>query len=89
MTSKLVDDVLKAAGGWQKAFNAGDAAGCANCYEEAAVMTVKPFGIFSGKVAIQDFWVKLIADGFTDVAYHDLKWPCKMRIRPSCPAAGR
>lgn len=54
---------------WQAAFNAGDATTCAAQYEPTAVMHARPFGTFSGTAEIQAFWEKLIADGFTDVAY--------------------
>ena len=54
---------------WRSAFNAGNAAGCAAQYEEAAVMRAKPLGEFSGTAEIQVFWQKLIDDGFSDVEY--------------------
>ena len=34
-------------------------------------MVAKPFGTFAGSDAIQGFWEKLIADGFSDVTYID------------------
>ena len=54
---------------WRSAFNAGNAAGCAAQYEEAAVMRAKPLGEFAGTAEIQVFWQKLIDDGFSDVEY--------------------
>lgn len=56
---------------WKTAFNSGDAAGCASQYESDAVMTAKPFGVFTGTAEIQAFWQKLIDDGFCDVEYVD------------------
>lgn len=54
---------------WQSAFNAGDAATCADQYEQTAIMHARPFGTFSGTAEIQAFWEQLIADGFTNVEY--------------------
>ncbi len=54
---------------WKAAFNAGDAAGCAACYEQDAVMVAKPFGTFHGREEIEAFWANLIGDGFSDVDY--------------------
>ena len=54
---------------WKAAFNAGDAAGCAACYEEGAVIVAKPFGTFTGRSEIEALWAKVIADGFCDVEY--------------------
>ena len=54
---------------WQDAFNGGNAAGCAACYEETAVMNAKPFGTFSGRDDIEAFWAKIIGDGYSDVTY--------------------
>ena len=69
---QVVLDAVKAASSqWQVAFNGGDAAGCANQYESAAVMHARPFGTFTGTEAIQAFWQKLIDDGFADVQYVD------------------
>ncbi len=67
----LLAAVRAASERWQTAFNAGNAAGCAACYEETAVMNAKPFGAFSGRADIEAFWSNIIADGFTDVAYID------------------
>ncbi|MEM6613543.1 MAG: nuclear transport factor 2 family protein [Cyanobacteria bacterium P01_C01_bin.72] len=61
--------VLIGSAAWKKAFNSGDAAGCAAQYEATAVMNAKPFGTFTGSAAIQEFWQKLIDDGFADVEY--------------------
>lgn len=58
---------------WKAAFNAGDAAGCAVCYEQDALMVVTPFGEFKGRDAIQAFWQNLISKGFADVNYFDAK----------------
>ena len=61
--------VTKASETWKKAFNAGDAAGCAGQYEATAVMVAKPFGTFTGTAEIQGFWQKLMDDGFKEVEY--------------------
>ena len=46
MNSELEKAVKDASRRWQDAFNAGDAEGCANCYEANAVMEAKPFGTY-------------------------------------------
>ncbi len=69
MSTTIVDAAKAASEKWQTFFNVGDAAGCASCYEENAVMIAKPFGEFVGRAAILAFWQKIIADGFADVAY--------------------
>ncbi|MEO0836563.1 MAG: nuclear transport factor 2 family protein [Cyanobacteria bacterium J06642_3] len=67
------DAVSTASTTWKKAFNLGDAAGCAAQYEPTAVMNAKPFGTFKGIAAIQEFWQQLIDDGFADVEYLEPK----------------
>lgn len=59
---------------WQAAFNSGNAAGCAACYVEDALMEAKPMGEFQGRAAIQAFWQKIMDDGFTNVEYTDVEW---------------
>ena len=58
---------------WQAAFNSQDASGCAAQYEDNAVMYARPFGTYTGTKEIQEFWQKLIDDGFADVDYIDPK----------------
>lgn len=67
--SVLLDAVKKASTQWQEAFNRSDAAGCAAQYETDAVMHARPFGTYTGTDEIHAFWLKLIDDGFADVAY--------------------
>ena len=69
MKTSAKDAALKASADWKAYFNAGDAAGCASCYEEDAIMVAKPFGTFKGRAEIEAFWTNLITDGFTDVEY--------------------
>ena len=73
MTNQIAKAAQARLNMWQQAFNTGDAAGCADCYEEQAVMVAKPFGEFKGRAAIQAFWANLIEQGFTDVSYTDSK----------------
>jgi uncharacterized protein (TIGR02246 family) len=73
MSQTVEQAVQTASGKWKDAFNAGDAAGCASCYEPDATMVAQPFGTFSGRSEIEAFWTKLIADGFADVDYVDPK----------------
>ena len=69
--TKLIDAIKAASQRWKEAFNAGNASGCAACYEESATMKVTPMGTFEGRSEIQAFWEKLIADGFAEVEYLD------------------
>lgn len=63
-------EIVKAASEqWKSAFNSADASGCANQYEENAVMHARPFGTFSGMLEIRAFWQKLINEGFSEVEY--------------------
>lgn len=69
----LVHAVEAASESWKSAFNSGNAADCANHYEQNATMHARPFGTFTGTTEIRDFWQKLIDDGFSDVDYIDPK----------------
>lgn len=69
MTNKTEAAAHAASQQWKAFFNAGDAAGCASCYEENAIMVAQPFGTFVGREAIEGFWQNLIDDGFADVTY--------------------
>ena len=74
MTSKdqknaVMNAVDVASIAWKSAFNIGDAAGCANQYEENATMRAEPFGTFTGTEEIQAFWQNLIDEGYTNVSY--------------------
>ena len=69
MTDQIEKAVMAASKQWKDFFNAGDAAGCASCYEETATMVAKPFGSYQGRAAIEEFWQNIIADGFSDVTY--------------------
>ncbi|MEM8955449.1 MAG: nuclear transport factor 2 family protein [Verrucomicrobiota bacterium] len=68
---KVLVAVEAASERWKKAFNSGDAAGCALQYEADAVMKAEPFGEYQGQEAIQAFWQKLVDDGFAEVEYID------------------
>jgi len=74
MTSKnqkdTVSNAVNAASSiWKAAFNKGDAEGCANQYEDNAVMRAEPFGTFTGREEIRGFWQNLIDKGYCDVDY--------------------
>jgi uncharacterized protein (TIGR02246 family) len=73
MTDRVVEVVNAASERWQAFFNAGDAAGCASCYEADAKMVAAPFGTFTGREQIEQFWSQLISDGYADVEYIDRK----------------
>lgn len=73
MTTKIETAALERLSRWKSAFNGGDAAGCAECYEEDALMVAAPFGEFRGRDAIQSFWADLIEKGFSNVEYADAK----------------
>ena len=66
---KVLLAIETASNEWKSAFNSGNAEGCANQYEEHAVMHARPFGTFHGREDIQSFWNNLINDGFADVEY--------------------
>ena len=70
---KLLNAVNEASDRWKSSFNSGDAAGCADQYEDTAVMNARPFGTFTGREEIQNFWQKLIDDGFAEVDYIEPK----------------
>lgn len=68
--SNTVLDAVKAASTiWKDSFNQGNAAGCANQYEEHATMRAEPFGSYTGKEEIQNFWQHLINEGYGEVEY--------------------
>ncbi|WP_107498571.1 nuclear transport factor 2 family protein [Thalassobius sp. I31.1] len=73
MTTAIETAALAKLAEWKTAFNSGNGAGCAACYEEDAVMTAAPFGTFRGRAEIQAFWDDLVSKGFADVAYTDAK----------------
>lgn len=73
MNTIVIKAVETASEKWRASFNSGDANGCAQCYENEALMVAKPFGEFRGQHEIQQFWEKLINDGFKDVRYIDPK----------------
>lgn len=59
---------------WQNAFNNHDAAGCAAQYTQDSVMIAKPFGTFTGRGEIQEFWQGIVDQGFAEVEYSDVQW---------------
>jgi len=67
----VLNAVKAASSEWKSAFNAGNAAGCANQYEENASMRAEPFGTFAGREEIEGFWQNLINEGYSDVDYID------------------
>ena len=69
----VIKAIEEASERWVRAFNSGDAAGCAAQYEASAIMKAEPFGTFEGTEEIQQFWQKLVDDGFSDVEYLDPK----------------
>ena len=65
----ILEAVKVASEKWKSAFNSGDAAGCAAQYEVDATMHARPFGTFTGREQIQQFWQGLIDSGFQSVEY--------------------
>ena len=59
---------------WQKAFNSQDAKGCAEQYNDNAIMQARPFGTFEGRQMIESFWQGIIDQGFKEVEYTDVEW---------------
>lgn len=79
MTSTATDNTILSACkkgilAWQTAFNNQDAKGCAAQYQENCIMTARPFGIFEGRQAIEDFWQGIMDQGFKDVNYTQVNW---------------
>ena len=79
MTNATADNITliackKGISAWQTAFNNSDAKGCAAQYQEHCVMTARPFGVFEGRQAIQDFWQGIMDQGFKDVNYTQVTW---------------
>ncbi len=70
---KLLGTINTASAQWKVAFNSGDAIGCAKQYESTAIMHAKPLGTYKGIIEIQNFWQKLIDDGYSAVVYIDTK----------------
>ena len=68
---QLSTAIATASRAWRDAFNAGDAAAAAALYEEDAIMVAKPFGTFTGRAQIQQFWGNIIEQGFDDVVYYN------------------
>ncbi len=66
---KLLDAINTAGDQWKAAFNSGDAVGCAKQYENSAIMHARPLGTYKGTEEIQNFWQKLIDDGYSTVEY--------------------
>ncbi|GEM75671.1 hypothetical protein [Vibrio sagamiensis] len=65
--------VKKASKGWRDAFNNGDAKKAASFYEQDAVTTSIPFGIYMGQTAAEGLWDYIISNGYKDVKYFDTK----------------
>ena len=73
MSTAIERAIVAASERWKISFNAGDAAACADCYEDDAVMVATPFGEYSGRTEIEAFWAKLIGDGYKNVVYLDTR----------------
>lgn len=71
MSQDIIDAVLEAAKNWADSFNAGNAAGCAECYTEEATMVAEPLATVKGRKEIQDFWQSMIDGGYANVEYLD------------------
>ena len=73
LTQAQIDNVVSvvsdASDRWIAAFNNGDAATAAAQYTHNAVMVVEPFGTYTGRSEIQEFWENIIESGFDDVEY--------------------
>lgn len=75
MVDHNVLEACKAAlAAWQQAFNGQDAQGCAAQYAKGCVMDARPFGVFEGRDAIENFWQGIIDQGINDVNYTDVSW---------------
>ena len=72
MTHTIREAAIAGCERWKSFFNAGDAPGCASCYEKNASLIATPFGTYVGQEEIEEFWAKLMAYGFENVSYADL-----------------
>ena len=66
---KLIEIVKASSAVWKQAFNDGDYKKAAGQYESEALMVAKPFGTYRGTQAIEEFWKKMVEDGFAEVDY--------------------
>ncbi len=66
---KVEKQVLNASNNWISNFNKGNTVEIANAYTEDAIMVAKPFGTFTGRNAIDQFWTPFIQSGATDLKY--------------------
>ncbi|WP_318480279.1 YybH family protein [Photobacterium leiognathi] len=72
--NKVLEACKAALAAWQQAFNGLDAKGCAAQYTQECVMEARPFGVFEGRDAIENFWQGIIDQGFNNVDYTDVTW---------------
>ncbi|WP_435262998.1 hypothetical protein [Tenacibaculum sp. nBUS_03] len=73
----ILEEVIKASIKWTKGFNAGKKEVCASGYASNATMNATPFEPVNGKTNIEKFWGKLIADGATNLTYHNPTFSAK------------
>lgn len=67
-----LEGVLSASISWTESFNSGDAASCGEGYVDNATMNAVPFASLHSKEDITSFWKKLVADGASNLTYHNL-----------------
>ncbi|PSW58176.1 YybH family protein [Photobacterium leiognathi] len=72
--NKVLEACKAALAAWQQAFNGQYAKGCAAQYTQECVMDARPFGVFEGREAIENFWQGIIDQGFDSVDYTDVTW---------------
>ena len=70
---KIKSEVLVASKNWISNFNQGNIKEIVNAYTEDAVMEAKPFGIFNGRLDIEEFWSPFMKSGATDLKYTNTK----------------
>jgi len=67
----MLEEVIKASIDWTKGFNSNKKEVYGNGYSDNATMNAMPFASVNGKANIERFWSKLIADGATNLNYHN------------------
>ncbi|PSW44320.1 YybH family protein [Photobacterium leiognathi] len=72
--NKVLEACKAALAAWQQAFNGQDAKGCAAQYTQECVMEARPFGVFEGREAIENFWQGIIDQDFNSVDDTDVTW---------------
>ncbi len=67
----ILEEVIKTSMDWTNGFNQKKGAICGQGYTTDAIMNAVPFANLNDQKSITSFWTKLIADGATNLTYHN------------------